>query len=321
MPVTLLVIADPAAPHLSALLRLPADVSVFVSNEPAALRERAPEADAILNTVFRGDLLAGLLPHATRARWMHTLFTGVEGILAPGVVASPLPLTNGRGVFRVPLAEWTIGAMIHFSYRHRRLIRQQAAEVWQQFHVETLRGTTLGIVGYGGIGSETAARAKAFGVRVIAIRRRTELSNNDPKVDRFYSSDELRDLVAESDHVLLSTPLTRATRGLFGAAEIAAMKPSATLINVGRGAVVDENALIQALQMGSIRGAALDVFDVEPLPAGHPFYKLENVLLSPHCADQVPEFMNLGYDTFFENLERFRNGEPLEHVVDKQAGY
>jgi phosphoglycerate dehydrogenase-like enzyme len=321
MPMTLLVIADPAAAHLSVLQRLPADMSVFVSNEPAALREHAPEADVILNTPFRGDLLAGLLPHATRAQWIHSLFTGVEGILTPEVVASRLPLTNGRGVFRVPLAEWTIGAMIHFSYQHRRLIAQQAAEIWKQFPVETLQGTTLGIVGYGGIGSETAARAKGFGMRVVALRRRTAGANDDPRVDRFYSPGDLHDLVAESDHVLLSTPLTRETRGMFGAAEIDAMKPSAVLINVGRGAVVDEGALVRALEAKSIRGAALDVFDVEPLPAGHPLYKLENVLLSPHCADQTRDFLNLGYEAFFENLQRFRNGEPLEHVVDKQAGY
>ena len=321
MPMTLLVISDPAAKHLSALRRLPAGVTAIVSNDLDELRTRAPEADVILNSALKGDLLSGLLPHATQARWIHTLFTGVEALLTPEVVASSLPLTNGRGVFRVPLAEWTIGAMIHFSYQFRRLLDQQRAGTWKQFHVEMLHGTTLGIIGYGGIGSAAAARAKAFGVRVVAIRRRSELSPSDPLVDRFYSPAELNDMIAVSDHVLLSTPLTSQTRGMFGEAQLAAMKPSAVLINVGRGAVVDERALVGALQARAILGAALDVFEVEPLPEGHPLYALDNVLLSPHCADQVRDFLNLGYDAFFENLDRFRKGEVLEYLVDKQAGY
>lgn len=321
MKLTILVIADPAARHLKALSRLPSDVEVVTAQAPEALRAAAPRADVILNASLDGHLLAAVLPHATRARWIHQLFTGVEALLTPEVVASPLPLTNGRGVFRVPLAEWAIGSMIHFSFQFRRLIDQQRAGIWKPFQTEMLYGTTVGIVGYGGIGSATAERARAFGMRVLALRRRSDLADDDPRVDRFHARDELDALIRASDHVVLATPLTAQTRGMFGAAQIAAMKRTAVLVNVGRGAVVDEQALISALESKAIRGAALDVFGVEPLPAGHPFFTLDNVLLSPHCADQVRDFLDLGYEAFFENLARFRAGRALESVVDKHAGY
>lgn len=321
MPLSLLVLADPAAKHLKALARLPEDVNLFVTNDPEQVKTRAAEADVILNCTHKGDLFGSAVARASRARWIHSLFTGVEGILTPEVVSSPLPLSNGRGVFRVPLAEWSIGAMMYFAYQFRRLVRQQEAAVWEAFDTETLHGSTLGIIGYGGIGSAAAERAKALGVRIAAHRRRTELFANDRRVDVFYPSGRMNELIATSDYILLATPLTRETLGMFGAAQIAAMKPTAVLINVGRGAVVNEKALIRALETGKIRGAALDVFEVEPLPKGHPFYKLENVLLSPHCADHVRDFLNLAYDAFFENLEHFRKGEPLEYLVDKNAGY
>jgi phosphoglycerate dehydrogenase-like enzyme len=321
MPTTLLVLANPAAKHLKALQRLPDDVHVIVTNDAEQIRLRVGEADVILNSVHKGDVLAGALPHASRARWIHSLFTGVEGVLTPEVIASPLPLTNGRGVFRVPLAEWAVGAMLYFSYQVRRLIRQQDAGVWKPFDIETLHGTTLGIIGYGGIGSAAAERARAFGVRIAALRRRPELFAGDTRVDAFYGPAQMDALIATSDYVLLATPLTAETRGMFGERQIAAMKSTAVLINVGRGACVDEAALIRALEAAKIRGAALDVFETEPLPAGHAFYRLENVLLSPHCADHIRDFLDLAYDAFFENLERFRKGEPLEYVVDKRAGY
>ncbi len=321
MPTTLLVISDPKAKHLKALERLPAEVDVLVTNDADEILAHAAETDCVLNAAFKGDLIASVLARSPRVRWVHTLFTGVESILTPDVVASAIPLTNGRGVFRVPLAEWTIGAMLSFAYSFRRLIRQQQESSWKPFQTETLHGATLGIVGYGGIGSATAERAKALGMRVLALRRRAELTSDDPRVDRFYPRNELDALVAASDYVQLATPLTPETRGLFGEAQIAAMKPNGVLVNVGRGAVVDEPALVRALQSGKIRGAALDVFAAEPLPAEHAFWSMENVLLSPHCADQVRDFLDLGYEAFFENLERFREGKPLEYVVDKRAGY
>jgi phosphoglycerate dehydrogenase-like enzyme len=321
MSLTLLVLADPAASWLKLLGTLGPDVNVIVSNDAAKVRECAPHADVIVNGTSNPPLLSAAIPPARRAKWIHSLWTGVDNVLCPEVLASPLPLTNGRGVFRRPLAEWSIGAMLYFAYNMRRMIRQQQTGKWEAFTTEEIRGKTLGIVGYGGIGSTAAELASPFGMRIVALRRRPELFNQDSLVDESFAPAKLDQMLAASDYVLLAAPLTEETRGMIGAAQIAAMKPTGVLINVGRGAVVDEPALVQALEAGKIRGAALDVFAVEPLPSGHPFYHLENVLLSPHTADHVQDFIHLAVESFLENLRRFRANEPLLNLVDKHAGY
>jgi len=321
MSLTLLVLADPSASWLKLLANLGPEVSLIVSNDPAKVREFAPQADVIVNGTSNPPLLSAAIPPAHRAKWIHSLWTGVDNVLCPEIMASPLPLTNGRGVFRRPLAEWTIGAMLYFAYNMRRMVRQQQAAVWEAFTTDEIQGKTLGIVGYGAIGSTAAGLARPFGMRIAALRRRAELFDKDPFVDESFAPANLNQMLAASDYVLLAAPLTDETRGMIGAPQIAAMKSTAVLINVGRGAVVDELALIQALETGIIRGAALDVFAVEPLPAGHPFYKMENVLLSPHTADHVRDFIHLAVDCFLENLRRFRADEPLLNLVDKHAGY
>jgi len=294
---------------------------VVVSNSLPELKQHAPEAGAILYAYHDGDLLTGILPLAKQARWIHSLWTGVEGIVGPEMQAHPATLTNGRGVFRWPLADWVIAAMLFFAFDLRRVIRQQEQGVWKVVNGATLGGRMLGIAGYGAIGSAAAARARAFGMKIGALRRRGDLFRGDPLVDRNYAPAELKDLLAASDYVLVAMPLTNETRGMIGAGEIAAMKPSAVIINVGRGAVIDEAALAGALESKKIRGAALDVFEVEPLPAGHPFWKMDNVLLSPHTADRVEGFMDPAFDCFLDNLDRLRQGQPLCNVVDKHAGY
>lgn len=321
MSLTLLVLADPKASWLKLLETLGSDIEVIVTNDPAQVREHAPQVDVIVNGTSSPGLLSAAIPPARRARWIHSLWTGVDNVLSPEVLASPLPLTNGRGVFRRPLAEWSIGAMLYFAYNMRRMIRQQQAGVWEAFTTEEIQGKTLGIVGYGGIGGLTAELARPFGMRIAALRRRPELFEKSALVDQSFAPAQINDLMSSSDYVLLAAPLTEETRGMIGARQIAAMKPTGVLMNVGRGAVVDEPALIAALENGKIRGAALDVFAVEPLPAGHPFYRLENVLLSPHTADHVQDFVHLAVECFLDNLRRFQANQPLLNLVDKHAGY
>ncbi|MEO8097638.1 MAG: D-2-hydroxyacid dehydrogenase [Acidobacteriota bacterium] len=317
----LLVLADPNASWLKLLEQLKGEANVSITNEETSVREAAAKADVILNGTFTPRLLSVALPLAAKVQWVHSLWTGVDNVMSPEVIASPVPLTNGRGVFRVSLAEWTIGAMLHFSYRLRRMIRQQEAGVWEAFTTQELYGRTLGVVGYGEIGRAAAERARVFGMKVLALRRRPELFGGDPLVDQTFDTAHINDLMAASDYVMVAAPLTPETRGLVGAAQIAAMKPTGVIINVGRGAVIDEDALIAALEGGKIGGAALDVFTVEPLPAGHPFYRLQNVLLSPHTADHVQDFVHLAVECFLDNMKRFRSNEPLQNVVDKSAGY
>jgi len=180
-----------------------------------------------------------------------------------------------------------------------------------------LRGQVLGIVGYGEIGRESARLARALGMQLAAISRRGA-NTDDAQV---YPLEKLREMLPVCDYVLIATPLTPETRGMIGGAELAAMKSSAVIVNVGRGPVIVEEALVAALEQKRIRGAALDVFDKEPLPAGHPFYRLDNVLLSPHSADHTVGWEQLAMRIFIANFERFRNRQPLTNVVDKKAGY
>jgi len=232
-----------------------------------------------------------------------------------------VPLTNGRGVFRRPLAEWAVGAMLFFQYDYRRLVRQQEAGHWADFDIEELGDKVIGIVGYGEIGRAVAERAKPFGCKIFALRRKPGNSAGDPLIDRAYAPAQIDQMLAQCDFVVASAPATPETRGLVGPAQIAALKPSAVVINIGRGPVIDEPALIAALESKKIRGAALDVFTVEPLPPGHAFFKLQNVLLSPHSADHTAGWRDLAVQCFLDNFARFAKGEPLQNVVDKHAGY
>jgi phosphoglycerate dehydrogenase-like enzyme len=320
-PITLLVISSPHYPFLRFLDRLPQPVTVLTGTDLEFLKQHAPEADVILNGFHDGSALRAILPLAPRVKWIHALSAGVEKVLSPELIECPAPLTNGRGVFGPALAEFVIAAMFYFAKDVRRLIRQQEASRWEQFDVAFLRNQTLGVIGYGGIGREAARLAHGLGMKVLALRRRTPSSEPDPVLERSYTREQLKEMLSLSDYILAATPLTPETQGMLGPSEFHFMKSSAVFMNVGRGAVVVESALISALNQAQIRGAALDVFETEPLPPEHPFYRMENVLLSPHCADHTTGWMELAVSQFIENFERFRNGQPLEFIVDKQAGY
>ncbi|HTW64035.1 MAG TPA: D-2-hydroxyacid dehydrogenase [Bryobacteraceae bacterium] len=319
--ITLLVISNPRYQFLRFLNDLPQPVTVITSDNLEVLQQHAPEAEVILNGFHDGSKLQAILPLAERLRWVHALSAGVEKVLTPELIASPVPLTNGRGVFGPSLAEFAIAAMLFFAKDLRRLVRQQEASRWEQFDNHFLREQTLGVVGYGGIGQETARLAHALGMKVLATRRRAPSEGSDPLVERSFAREQLHEMLGLSDFVFTALPLTDETRGMLGQAEFHAMKPSAVFINVGRGAVVVEEALIAALNEAVIRGAALDVFETEPLPPDHAFYRMENVLLSPHCADHTVGWMELAVKQFIRNFERFRDGQPLEYIVDKGAGY
>ncbi|HTR38010.1 MAG TPA: D-2-hydroxyacid dehydrogenase [Bryobacteraceae bacterium] len=320
-PITLLVISSPRYPITQFLDRVPQPVRILASDDLEYLKQHAPEADVILNSFHDAGSLKAILPLAHRVKWIHALSAGVEGLLFPELVEHVAPLTNGQGVYGPGLAEFGIAAMLFFAKDFRRLIHQQQAGRWEQFDVDFLRGQVLGVIGYGGIGQETARLARALGMRVVATRRRSASTPGDSILERAFPIEQLHELLGMSDFVFLATPLTAQTRGMIGEAEFNAMKPSAVFINVSRGRVVDEAGLIAALTSRRIRGAALDVYVQEPLPAGHPFYGMDNVLLSPHSADHTVGWTELAVKLFLSNFERFRAGLPLENVVDKRAGY
>lgn len=317
----LVVIATPGASYLEVLNTLPPSVSVLVSDQVALLRESVQEADAILVSMPDGRLLREIFPDARRVRWVHTVAGGVEKFLFPELVASSVVLSNARGVFKRSLSEFVVAAVLYFAKDLRRVIRSQQDGMWQQFEMEEVHGKVMGIVGYGETGQACAERARPLGMKIQGLRRRPELSKGDPYLDAVCGPKDLHGLLAQSDYVVLTAPGTPQTRRLIGKPEFATMKASSVFINIGRGSSVDENAMIEALEQGRIRGAALDVYATEPLPSGHPLYRLENVLLSPHCADHTPGFMERDLEFFVQNLHRYLNGEPLQNVVNKEAGY
>ena len=320
MAVTLWVLARARDEGLKKLERVPAGVRVVVGDTPEAF-DGQPPADAIFVCSMGRELLRAVLPKAPGARWVHSRSVGVESILFPGLAESGVTLTNGRGVFSPSLAEWVMAAVLFFAKDLRRLVKSQEAGKWDPFPPEMVEGRSLGIVGYGDIGRAVAARARGLGMRVRVLRRNVAAPLGDPAPDEVLPPERLTDLMALSDDVVVTTPLTPDTRGLIGEREIRAMKPTGVLINVGRGAVVQERPLVDALRARAIRGAALDVFETEPLPAGHPFYTLDNLLLSPHSADQVPGWLDGAMDGFLDNLNRFLAGQPLQNVVDPRRGY
>jgi phosphoglycerate dehydrogenase-like enzyme len=320
-PMKIVVIDNPGGNHLKVLDTLPSSIDVVVSNQARVLQQAAHDADVILNGIPDGHLLRGIFSHATKLRWVHSLSDGVEKILFPELVASPVVLTNARGVFKRSLAEFVIASVLYFSKDFRRMIRNQQAGAWLPFEPEEAYGKVMGIVGYGETGRACAEQAQALGMKVLGLRRRSELSRGDSLLNAVFGPSELHRMLTQSDYVVLAAPATPETRKLIGKAEFAVMKTSAVFINVGRGSSVDETMMIEVLEKGRIRGAALDVYETEPLPAGHPFYRLENVLLSPHCADHTPGFYEVDMEFFVQNLRRFTNDEPLGNVVDKKAGY
>jgi phosphoglycerate dehydrogenase-like enzyme len=317
---TVWVLAAPTDRGLPVLREADPGVTFVVGSRAADFQGRA-DADAILVCSSGRDALEPVFGMAPQARWIHSRSAGLDRVLFPALMESHVVLTNGRGVFSRGLAEFAVGAVLFFAKDFRRLVRDQLRGAWEPFEPDDVAGRTLGIVGYGDIGRAVAERSRPLGMRILGLRRRPDRSRDDPLVDEMLPQEALLDLMRRADHVVLALPLTRESRGLVGAAALGAMKPTAVLINVGRGPVVDEAALVSALEAKRIRGAALDVFETEPLPPRHPFYQLDNVLLSPHCADNTPGWMDAAMRCFLRNLDRFRSGLPLENVVDKARGY
>lgn len=299
--------------------------NVFISNDLQAIEQHAPQADIILYSGLTGESVRfeEVWTRAKEVKWVHSLAAGVEKLLFPALIESPVPVTNARGVFKRPLAEFAILGMLYFYKHVRRLVESQRAHRWDDFMVDWLPGKIMGVVGYGEIGRECAMLAKALGVKIYATRRKPELSKDDPILDRIFPATGLKDMLREVDVALAAAPLTPETKHLIGEAEFQVMKPSAIVINVGRGPVIDEAALIRALQEKRVAGAALDVFETEPLKPDHPFWDMENVLISPHCTDRTrdPDWLDLSMQCFLENFDRFVKGQPLLNVVDKKAGY
>jgi phosphoglycerate dehydrogenase-like enzyme len=282
-------------------------------------------ADALhgADALFVYDFLSTAVPAAWRAadrlRWLHIASAGVDPVLFPGLRDSDVVLTNSRGVFDDSIAEYVLGVILTFAKDFARSLDLQRETRWQHRESERISGREVVIVGTGPIGRAIARLLRAAGMRVVGAGRTAR--DSDPDFGTVYPSAELEEHLPSADYVVAVAPLTEQTKGLFDARALAAMKPSARFINVGRGELVVTGDLVEAVRAGKIAGAALDVFETEPLPADSPLWTMENVLVSPHMSGDFIGWRTKLVEVFAENFRRWLAGEPLQNVVDKKLGY
>lgn len=247
-------------------------------------------------------------------RWIHTNSVGLDAILVPEVVDSSIVVTNTRGVFEPPMAEWVLAALLYLVKEFRRTVESQRVAYWDHRAVHSIKGRRVLLLGPGGVGREIALMLRAVGMEVDIVGRS---AREDDVLGAIHGLEDLDPLLSQADDVVVALPLTAQTRGIIDADRLARLKPSAHLVNVGRGPLIDEPALVQALQQGRLAGAALDVFDTEPLPAESPLWAMDNVLVSPHMSGDVIGWQSQSVKVFTDNLRCWRAGEPLHNVVDK----
>ena len=261
---------------------------------------------------------------APKLRWVQASIAGAgEVAKKAGLVETDIVVTTASGVYSGSLAEFVVMAMLQHAKGLERLRRDKAERAWRPAYVDTLEGKTLCIVGIGNIGRAIAGRARPFGMRILGVKR--TVHDEDPArnhADALYGTDRLHEALAEADYVAVTLPGTPETHHLVDEEAIRSMQKGAYFVNVGRGAAVDERGLVEALREGHLSGAALDVFEVEPLPRESPLWELDNVIISPHSTDNLPGLTNrLQTDLFCENLRRYLDGEPLINVLDKKLLY
>ena len=256
---------------------------------------------------------------ASSLQWVHVSAAGVSQLLFDELIRSNIVYTNSRGVLSRAIAEFALGFVLDMAKDAQGSFRLQQEQRWQHRVTRKIQGQSALVVGTGSIGRETARLFRAVGVEVSGAGRTARPA--DPDFDRIHSSRDLATVVQDYDYLVLAAPLTADTRGLVDPGVLAAMKPTAHLINVGRGELVDTGALTEALASGSIAGAALDVVHPEPLPAGHALWSMKNVIITPHMSGDTEDYLDdLGL-LFLDNLTRYCTGEPLQNVVDKELGF
>jgi phosphoglycerate dehydrogenase-like enzyme len=296
-------------------------VDVTSVEDPAELQSAVADAEAFVGWRLPPEHFGG----ARKLRWIHSASAGIEACLFPELIESDVVLTNSTGLHATCIPEHVLGQMLVLARNFHEAQRLQQRAEWNRFAViaygsgvRELAGSNLAILGAGPIGSNLARMATALGMRVRVMRR--DATRPVPHAEVVPQS-ALHELLGWADFVVLAVPLTAETQRMIGEAELRAMKSSACLINIARGEVIDEDALVRCLRAGGLAGAALDVFEEEPLPAAHPFWSLPNLVLTPHISGYTPAYFDKMLAIFEDNLARYLDERPLRNVVDKRLGY
>lgn len=292
--------AATAVPDRLAPVTAAAEVRLVESDQ---LATALPGAEILFVYDFRSSALRETWSAADSLRWVQIASTGVDPVLFDGLVESQVVLTNSRGLFERPIAEYVLAQILAFAKDIRRSTRAQAALSWRHFESESIAGSPVAVLGTGPIGQEIAALLTAAGMQVTVLGRA--------------ESNDLPSHVREAEYLVLAAPLTTQTHGIVNARVLSAMRPTARLINVGRGELVGTWDLVSALNRGDIAGAALDVTDPEPLPVGHPLWRTPNTYITPHNSGDVHGWSDRLQDQFVVNFERYLRGEELLNIVDK----
>lgn len=291
--------------------RLEAEAEVVVARTAEEFRAALPGTEILFLNDFRTKLLREVGPG--ELRWIHTSSIGVDSLMTDEIVNSDIVVSNSRGVCERPIAEWVLGVLLMFTKDLRRTIDLQRARTWQHRETEPLLGRKVVVVGPGPVGRETVLLLRAAGMDVTVVGR---TARDDAQLGAIASFDDLDVLLGEAQDVVLTVPLTEETRGLFNAARFDKMRPGARLVNVGRGAVVVEQDLLDAIDSGHLGAAALDVFENEPLAAENPLWSRNNILVSPHASGDLIGWRGRVVDCFARNLRNWKTGQPLNDIVD-----
>lgn len=284
--------------------------------------EELPDTDVLLAWSVREDQIRA----ARKLKWIHTGMAGLNWILIPAVIESDIIVSSSKGIHAIPIAEHTMALLLAFTRRLVDCFESQKLSTWNRSDIwaatpsfDELHGKTIGILGLGALGAEIARRARAFGMRVVGFKR--NVGSGHDVADAVYPAQLLDEHLPSLDFLVVAVPLTDDTRGMIGVRQFERMKRSMFIVNIARGDIIDQDAMIDALNSGRIAGAGLDVFVPDPLPDGHPLYSAKNVILTPHISGVSHMLWRRVMDIWVENIRRFMEGRPLINQVDKRRGY
>jgi len=316
------ILADTAyLPELEELIRQKVKSVEFVHVSPNGdVSGTLDGAEVFIAWGLEGHVIETVVKEVDDLKWFHLMSAGVNDLMFPAMRDSGILLTNARGIFAIPIAESVLAVMLLVSKKLRENFANAKKRHWERLPREELMGQTAGIFGLGAIGGEVAKRLSCFQLNVLGLKRRTEKLASVP-VDEIFGTDDINEFLHQSDWVIVCSALTPDTYHRFKEAEFKEMKSNAWFINVARGEISDENALLKAIDKGWIAGACLDAFTQEPLPSGSPFWEHPKVVMTPHNSSNSPKTVKRNLDLVKDNFERYLTGKPLRNIVDKKAGY